>query len=155
MKTRRIIVEVICFVLLMNWFYEGIYKVAYWSNFSFYMKHAPLLKPVWQILAYVIPVGEIGLALLFLFPKKRMIALYLSIGGFLVFVFWIMSVYLFTNRLFIPHHGLWDKPTWMQKMLISLGFGWMSLMAIILSTPTMTIKLISSKSLRNTSSNIG
>jgi hypothetical protein len=154
MKTRRIIVEVICFVLLMNWFYEGIYKVAYWGSFSFYIKHAPLLKPVWQVLAYVIPVGEIGLALLFLFPKKRMIALYLSIGGFLVFVFWIMSTYLFTSRLFWPYHALWQNPTWMQKMLISLGLGWMAFIVIVLSTPGMLEKLSSSKVIRHTPINI-
>src|SRR6185503_16572903 len=116
MKTRKVIVEVICFVLLMNWFYEGIYKVAYWSNFSFYIEHAPLLKPVGQVLAYGIPVGEIAVALMFLSPKQKVKALYISIGALMVFVFWVISWHLFTNRVFWPYHALWEKSTWMQKM---------------------------------------
>ena len=154
MKTRRIIVEVICFVLLMNWFYEGIYKVAYWGSFSFYIKHAPLLKPVWQVLAYGIPVGEIALALLFLVPKYRTRALYISIGVLIAFVLWVMSWHLITERLFWPYHAPWNKPTWMQKMVISLGICWIAFMSVILSTPGVLKKIFLSNSLRGASANI-
>jgi len=149
MKTRKIIIEIICFVLLMNWFYEGIYKVAYWSNFSFYMKHAPLLKPVWQILAYGIPAGEIGLALMFLFTKQRVRALYITIGALMVFVFWVMSVYLFAHRVFWPYHALWAKPTWMQKMLISVGLCWGAFIAAMLLNPRISFKRFGPRALRN------
>ncbi len=131
MKTRKVIVEVICLVLLMFWFYEGVYKVAYWGSFSFYIKHAPLLRPVWKVLAYGIPIFEIGLALMFVFPKQRIKALYISIAALLVFVFWVMSAHLFTQRIFWPYHALWEKPTWMQKMLISMGLAWVALVAIV------------------------
>ena len=149
MKTRKIIVEVICFVLLMNWFYEGVYKVAYWGKFSSYIKHAPLVKPVWQVLAYGIPVGEIALALMFLFPRQRVRALYITIGALMVFVLWIMSVYLFTEYLFWPYHALWAKPTWLQKMLISLGVCWVTFAAIILPNQKVSIRRFSSNSMRN------
>lgn len=153
MKTRKVIVEVICLILLLNFFYEGIYKIAYWGNYAFWMKHAPLLRPVWQVLTYVIPVGEIALALSFLAPKFRVRALYITIGVLMVFVLWIMSVYLFTGYLFWPYHALWEKPTWMQKMLISLGLCWMALIAIVLSKGGVSFKRFSSNSLRNTPAN--
>ena len=134
MKTRKIIVEVICFVLLMFWFYEGVYKVAYWGSFSFYMRHAPLLGPVWQVLAYGIPLAEISLALMFLFPKQKLRALYISIGILMLFVLWVMTWNMFTGRLFWPYHALWERPTWMQKMLVSLGLCWIAFVAAILLT---------------------
>jgi hypothetical protein len=134
MKTRKIIVEVICLVLMLNFFYEGIYKVAYWSNYAFWVKHAPLLRSIWQILTYVIPMGEIALALGFMVPKFRMRALYISIACLFVFVLWVMGWHLFTSRIFWPYHALWEKPTWMQKMLISLGMGWLALTAIVMSS---------------------
>lgn len=155
MKMRKIIVEIICFILLMNWFYEGIYKVAYWSNFSLYMKHAPLLKPVWQVLAYGIPVGEIVLALMFIFPKQRVRALYISIGVSMVFVFWIISVYLFTNRLFWPYHAMWKGPTWMQKMVISLGVCWGAFTVIVLASSAGFVKIFPTESMSKASANIG
>ena len=137
-------VEVICFVLLMFWFYEGIYKVANWAGFSFYMKHAPLLRTAWQVPAYAIPIGEISLAVLLLVPKYRSIALYTTIGALLLFVFWIMSVYLFTGYLFWPYHALWDNPTWMQKILSSLVMCWLSYIAVVIYQPIFRIRDISS-----------
>lgn len=147
MKTRKIIVAVICLVLMLNFFFEGIYKIAYWQDFGLYIKNAPLLKPIWQILTYVIPLGEIALALSFLAPKFRFKALYISIGVLIVFVLWVMSSYLFTSRLFWPYHALWQNPTWMQKMLISLGLCWLSFMAVLLSNNNLSFKRYSSNSL--------
>ena len=138
---------------MLNFFYEGIYKVAYWSNYAFWVKHAPLLRPVWQVLAYAIPVGEIVLAFLFLVPSYRVTLLYSIIVLSILFVIWIISVYLFTNYAFWPFHALWKKPTWMQKMLISLGFGWLSCIGIILLKDGFFVRQIMSKTLRNTPAN--
>ena len=148
MKTRKIIIEVICFVLLMNFFYEGIYKVAYWQQFGAYLKHAPLTRYAWQPLTYGIPIGEIVLALSFFKTSFRMRALYISIISFLLFVFWVMCSFLFTNTLFWPFHALWAKPTWIQKMLIALGLCWMAFAAIVLLKSNPSLKR-NSNSLRN------
>jgi len=153
MKTRKVVVEVICFVLMMFWFYEGIYKVAYWSNYEFWLKRAPLLRPIWQILAYVVPAGEIALAFMIIVSKYRKIALYCSIGGNIVFVLWVMSLYLFTHRLFWPYHALWNKPTWMQKMLVSLGLCWSSFTAILLLNSKFLLMNLNENSLRNKPTN--
>ena len=140
MKTRKIVVEIICVVLMMFWFYEGIYKVAYFQQFGFYITHAPLLRSAGGMLKYLIPFGEIGLAVMFMLPKYRTVALYSTIAALLLFVFWIMSVYLFTGWLFWPYHALWENPTWIQKMLISLGICWLSFVVIMLSIPVRTVK---------------
>lgn len=153
MKTRKIVVEIICLILLLNFFYEGIYKIAYWGSFGLYMKHAPLLSPIWQILTYVIPIGEIALALSFLAPSFRGNALYISIVVMVVFVLWIMSVYLFTLRVFWPFHALWEKPTWLQKMLISMGMCWLAFAAIGMSKRGFSFKRLSSNIFRNTLTN--
>jgi len=138
---------------LMFWFYEGIYKVAHWSNYAFWVKHAPLLKPVWQVLTYVIPLGEIILSVMLLFFKYRKVALYGTIGALMISVFWIISVYLFTNRLFWPYHALWNKSTWVQKMSISLALSWLSFVGIILLNSTLSFRGIFSNSLRNKPAN--
>lgn len=153
MKTKKVIVEIICLILLMNFFYEGIYKVAYFQNYGFWLTHAPLLSPIGKILNYVVPLGELVLAIMFIVPSYKKIALYGTIVGLFVFALWIMSVYLFTHRLFWPYHALWEKPTWMQKMLISIGFCWMAFTAIVLSNGGSSFKRISSNSLRNTPAN--
>src|SRR5258707_6534158 len=144
MKSKKILVEVICLVLVLNFFYEGIYKLANLDDYHFWLGREPFLGPVAGILTYSIPIGEILLSLLFLFPATRLIALYSSLIGLILFILWIMSGYLFSHLLFWPHHALWQKPTWMQKMLISLGICWMSFMAIVLSRTGWPVKHVPS-----------
>ena len=155
MKAKKIIVEIICLILLLNFFYDGVYKIAYLNNYGFWLHHAPLLRPVADILTYVIPVGEIVLSLALLIPSYRVSALYSIIGVLIVFVLWVMSVYLFTHRLFWPYHALWQKPTWMQKMLISMGMCWLAFIAVVISKGVFYFKRFSSNSLRNTPANVG
>jgi hypothetical protein len=117
------------------------------------VKHAPLLHPIWQELTYVIPVGQIAMAFTFMLRKFRVKALYLTIGVLMIFVLWIMSVRLFTGYLFWPYHAFGEKPTWMQKILISLGLCWLAFTAILLMNPKLSFKRTSSKSLRNKPAN--
>jgi hypothetical protein len=133
MKTRKIIVEVICFVLMMNWFYEGIYKVANWERFAIWIKHAPLLTPIWQPISYGVPIIEIMVALFFLKTSFSTRALYISMGVLIVYVFWVMAAVLFTHRLFWPFHSLWLNTNWVDKMLISLSLCWIAFIAVLLS----------------------
>lgn len=150
MKTKNLIVEIICLILVLNFFYEGVYKIAYFSNYGFWLYHAPLLRPVAGILTYVIPTIEIGLSLALLTPSYRVATLYSIIGVLIVFVLWVMSVCLFTHRLFWPYHALWQKTTWMQKMLISMGLCWLAFVAVVISKGGFSLKRFSSNSLRNT-----
>jgi hypothetical protein len=155
MNTRKATIEIICFILLMNWFYEGIYKVVNWGNFSSYMRRAPLIHPIWQILSYAIPLAEVGLALLFLFPKQRQKALYLSIGVLLVYVFWVMTWHFFAFKLFWPFHAIWSKPNWTQKMLMSLGLCWVAFIAVVFSAPRSLGKILKSNANQNRAASLG
>ena len=150
MKTRKIIVEIICLILLLNFFYEGMYKLVYIHNYGQWLKYAPFLESVSTLFTYTIPIGEILLSILFIYSRYRIIALNICLTIEILFVLWIMSVYLFSHSLFWPYHALWEKPTWMQKMLISIGLCWLAFIAIILSNPRFSFKRYSSNSLRNT-----
>jgi hypothetical protein len=146
-------VEAICLILILYFFYEGIYKIAYFGNYAFWLHHAPLLKPVAGILQYLIPIGELVLSLSLIAPSYRGVALGITFIVLIIFLSWIMSVYLFTNRLFWPYHALWHKPTWMQKMLISTGLLWLSFIAIIVLRNTPTIHFTRRIDLRKPSAN--
>ena len=152
MKTRKIIVEVICFLLMMFWFYEGIYKIANFRRFELWLQNAPFLALAWRILEWGIPIVEITIAVFFLANKYRSKILYITILANLIFILWAMSFHLFTNRLFWPYHGLGRNPMWRQKMAISIGICWIAFIAIILLKNKRTENIVHSKSLRNTSS---
>ena len=151
MKTRKVIIELICLLLMMNFFFEGIYKIANWARYMHWMKRIPLLEGIWQFIAYGLPLVEFALALLFMKPSQRIKALYLSMVAFTIFVLWVMSAALFSHRIFGPLQHFWPKENWVDKMLIALGLGWMAFGAIILSKPFTKDQKLDSNSLRNIS----
>jgi uncharacterized membrane protein YphA (DoxX/SURF4 family) len=125
--------DLICFVLVLNYFYEGVQKLAYLDVYGFWITHAPVIRKFGSILKYAIPISEIVIAVLLLMPKFRKAAFIASIFMQIGFILWVMSVYLFTGYLFWPYHALWDNPTWMQKMVYGLMLAWMALTGILLS----------------------
>lgn len=154
MKTKKTIVEIICFLLMLHFFYEGIYKITYLSHYSFYITHAPLLSPVGKVLTYIVPIGEIILSVMIMLPRFRKAASYMVIVVQFAFVVWVMSVYLFTHYLFWPYHALWNEPTWMQKMIFALALSWLAFTVIILSGNITLIRNKKLNTLRNTPANV-
>jgi hypothetical protein len=153
MKMRKIFLDMVCFILLIHFFYEGIYKVAYLQDFGIYISHQEIIWPVGAVLKYLIPFGEIGLALLFLVRGYVKVALYTSMIMLMLFVFWIMAVFLFKTTFFWPYQIWWKGMTWMPKMIFSLSLCWMAFMAIIFSKPAEINTKLNTNSLRNRPAN--
>jgi len=132
MKQKEIVQEIISFYLCLSLFYEGIYKMAYWHNFSAWLHHAPLLQSVTGLLGYVIPVWEIALAVCLLIPATRVRSLYITLVILVVFILWVAIWMFFTKRIYWPFHGLWSPATWKEKILISLLNSWLAFTAILI-----------------------
>lgn len=130
MPVKKWLYECICFVLILNFFYEGVQKLAYLDVYSFWVNHAPVIRKFGAMLQYAVPFTEIAIAVLLLIPRCRSMALVTIIAVEIGFILWVMSVYLFTGYLFWPYHALWDNPTWMQKMVYGLMLAWLAFVAI-------------------------
>ena len=125
------VIEVICILLMLNFFYEGIYKIAYLKYWGFWVAHEPLIKSIGIFLKFAIPLIDLALVIGILKPAHRILAMYGIIITQLLFVFWVMSVYLFTGDLFWPYHAFWaDKSTWLQKMSYALLLCWLAFIVI-------------------------
>lgn len=136
MLSKKWLYEFICFLLMLNFFYEGIYKIAHFGHWTFWITSEPFLRSGGFVLKYLIPTFEILIAFSLLTDKKRSIGLYSIIIAEILSIMWIMSVYIFTNYLFWPYHALWEDPSWMQKMIFGLILSWLALVAIVLSFKT-------------------
>ena len=133
MPSKKWIYELTCFVLVLNFFYEGIQKLAYLDVYGFWIAHAPLIRKYGALLQYAVPLVEITIAVLLITPRYRRIAFMAIIVVELVFILWVMSVYLFTGYLFWPYDALWGNPTWIQKMLYGLVLAWLAFAAMFYS----------------------
>jgi hypothetical protein len=149
MKSKRILLDVVYFLLLLFFFYSGIQKVAYFRNYSFWVGHVPLLKHFPYLIKYTVPAGELVLAALLMFPKKRIWALYGAIAGnflFVLYIFWTVWVKGFFFPLYEPW---WRHENWFQKLLITLALIWVLVILILAEKKFMPIKKYFPKILRN------
>lgn len=150
MTIKKWIYECICFVLTLNFFYEGVQKMAYAGVYGFWITHAPLIGTFGTVLQYTVPVIEIAIAFLLIISRCRKIALVMVILVEMLFILWVMSVYVFTGYVFWPYDALWNNPTWMQKMAYGLLLSWFALIALLYTSKKEKGKNL----LRNTSAHV-
>ena len=132
MKIRHSIADILVFLLVLDLFFEGIWKVAFWRSFSVWIHYAPFLKPVWAPLAYAIPTIEIATAISLLLSKLRQRVLVIVISLELCYILWIALFHAFSHRLCWPYQELWKGPTWIQEAVKALSIGWLALISRLL-----------------------
>lgn len=133
MLSKKGLYDFIILLLILNFFYEGIQKLAYLEVYGFWITHAPIIRRLGLILKYAVPLSEISIAVLLMIPRYREIGFIAIVVMEIGFILWVISVYLFTGYLFWPYHALWDDPTWMQKMVYALMLAWLALGGLVLS----------------------
>jgi hypothetical protein len=151
MKKQQWLYEIICFILILNFFYEGIYKIAHFNSYSFWVTHTPVLHHVAPFLKYFVPLAEVAASVMILTPYTRNAALYSIIIGEVAMILWVVYTLIFTGWLIFPFYTLWNNPNWMEKMLYALLLSWLALTVILLANN----KTFDTKNLlRNTSANV-
>jgi hypothetical protein len=114
--------------------YAAVTKILDFQNFQVQIGQSPLLSAFTTCVSYGVPLVELILVLLLLFPKYRWIGLY---GSFLLMV--MFSAYIFTilnYSSFVPCScgGILEKMTWNQHLIFNIIFVVLGALAIILQS---------------------
>lgn len=133
MKRTKIIVGVICLILMMNFFYGGLYKIVNISSYKFWLANAPLVEHFPKVIQYIIIPGEMILPILFWVPSCRVFALNCTWFGMLLFVVYIFYFHIFTHYLVFPFYAFRDNQSWFIKIIFSLLLSWLAFIGIILN----------------------
>ena len=127
MKTRQHIAEILLFIVVLDLFFEGIWKITFRSSFSAWLHNAPFIKPFSTPLTYAIPIVEIATALCLLVSKFRIAALNIIILLEFSYIIWIALFHAFSYRLCWPYQEWWEKPFWIREAAIALTVAWLAL----------------------------
>ncbi len=125
MSVQKFIGEIICFVVALCLFYEGLYLLFRVDQFDLWLKYLPLMNKIHIPLSYVLPLVEIILALLMLWSRTRRIALLIMLVGCIGFLLYLTLSLLLSNKFFLPFHPYWTFMKWFHKMLIVLSVSWL------------------------------
>jgi uncharacterized membrane protein YphA (DoxX/SURF4 family) len=142
MKKREVIIEVICFLLIVLFVYAAANKLMDVQKFKVQIGQSPLLTDIAPFVAWFIPITEIGVALMLAIPRFRMVGLYASFSLMVMFTTYIIAILNFSAHVPCSCGGVLENLGWTEHLFFNIGFTGMALMGVILlSNPQMNFRM--------------
>jgi hypothetical protein len=132
-KQAVLIVDIISAAILLLFLYTAVSKLLDYQHFKSVLIMSPLLRPLAGIIAWALPVGEIGIVLLLVFQKAKLKGLYTAFITLVVFTIYIIYMVIFTPRLPCSCGGVLKSLTWSQHIVFNLFVLLLITIAILLS----------------------
>lgn len=120
MKNKSIY-EVITSLLILLFAYTALSKLIAYKQFKSVLKQAPLLGAHAELIAGLVPAGELVLVVLLLIPKTQLAGLrasFLTLAGFTVYLIYML---LASNNLPCQCGGVISTLTWKGHVAFNLG----------------------------------
>lgn len=129
---QKVIIESICFVLIMLFVYAAFSKLFEYNTFKIQLQDSPIVRPIASIVVWLIPTTELVVAGLLTIKYYRKTGLYFSFFLLLIFTLYISSMLLSGIHLPCSCGGIIENLTWEQHLLFNLFFLVLALVGIVL-----------------------
>lgn len=133
-KKAAFIIDLISASILLLFLYTAVSKLLDYDHFKSVMILSPLLHPFAGIIAWALPIFEIGIVLLLLFSKTKLNGLYTAFVAIVIFTIYIIYMIIFTPRLPCSCGGILKSLTWTEHIFLNLFLLLLIGIAIVLST---------------------
>ena len=134
MKTKQWIIEIIVFLLAGLFLYTAVSKLMDFDKFIWQINNQPFDNRLTPFLTHFLPVAELLLTGLLLWPKTRMAGLYGS--GLLLTVFTVyiaLVTFNFYPRVPCGCAAAFEHLSWPQHLIMNASFTVMAFTAIYLT----------------------
>jgi hypothetical protein len=119
-------------LLLLLFLYTSLSKLVDHETFKNVLSASPLLKPVAGIVAWLLPVTELGIVVLLFVPFLRIKGFYASFILISLFTLYLIYMIAFTPNLPCNCGGVLKLLSWQQHVFFNLFFILLSLTGILL-----------------------
>jgi len=121
-KTREIIVDITVYLFIILFMYTAASKILTVKSFASTLAKSPLIGSYNMFIAYAIPITEIIISIILIFPFIRKAGLYASFLLMTVFTAYLAYMVLSGNKLPCHCGGVISTMTWQQHIWFNLGF---------------------------------
>lgn len=128
MKSKQITVDIICILFIVLWVYACLSK---WTNpeFTNQLNKSPYLEGLFGFVSVVLPLGELIIAALLLFPATQLLGLYLSLFTIVLFTGYI---YAMVNLSYYKPYSILSELDWNTHIILNLAFCLFAVTGILL-----------------------
>ena len=133
-KTKKILLEIICLLLVVLFIYAASNKMMDYANFKRQLGLSPLLGDFANLVAWVIPTIEIIIAFLLIIPEFKVWGLYASFILMSLFTAYLFIILNFVDAKDIPCScgGILNGLGWRKHIYFNLFFVFISAIGIIM-----------------------
>lgn len=131
MKARRIIVDLISMLFMVLWVYAAINK---WMDpeFGTQLHKSPYLDRVADLVQLTLPAGEMLIALLLVFPRTKLLGLYLSFFTMFLFTGYIYAMLHYSFYTPCSCGGILSKLDWDSHLIFNIIFTFLASIGVLL-----------------------
>lgn len=136
MKSSRyittIIVETVCLLYVVLFVYAAVSKLLDFENFRVQLGQSPLLSAFAGWVSLGVPIMELLISLLLIFPRFRLLGLYAAFGIMTMFTTYIVIILNFSSFVPCSCGGVLEKLGWTEHLIFNIIFIALAFIAILL-----------------------
>jgi hypothetical protein len=128
------IIEIICFLFIVLFVYTASSKLLDYEKFRIELGKSPLLTLYAGWVAWLVPIGELLLAVMLTIPRFRTIALYGSFSLMVMFTTYLIVILNFSYYIPCTCGGVIQNMSWNTHIVFNIAFIILSIIAIVLTS---------------------
>lgn len=144
-RTKYYFTEIICLLFILLFIYASASKLMDFQHFRIQLGQSPLLSAFAEQIAVIVPVSEIIICVLLLFPRYKAAGLFAAYGLMVMFTAYIFIILNYTSFVPCSCGGVLEKLGWQSHLVFNLFFVFLAVLGIILYKESGTQKFHSIK----------
>jgi uncharacterized membrane protein YphA (DoxX/SURF4 family) len=133
---KQTYINIIASLFILLFLYAAVTKLMEYDKFTTQLGKSPLIMGYSTILAWLVPVVEIGIALLLIFPRTTLLGLYSSMAIMAMFTLYI--TFIMTLSPYVPCScgGILSQMGWEEHLVFNIAFTLLGIVGIYLKANT-------------------
>lgn len=144
-KVKELLIVGICLICLFLFLHAAYGKIVDHEAFAKGLSKVSFIGAYAEAIAWLVPIVEIGVALLLIIPTTHKMGLYLFTGTMGVFTLYIGSMLLWKEKLPCHCNLFVEKLSWGAHLWFNLAFIGLSVTAILLGRSNLNFKINSNE----------
>ncbi len=125
-------IEIISLLYVVLFTYAAVSKFLDFNQFKIQLGQSPLLTAFAEWIVWLVPITELLITILLVYPKYRLLGLYASFSLMLMFTTYIFLILTFSDFIPCSCGGILEKLGWTEHLIFNMFFIAMAVLAIVL-----------------------
>ncbi|MFP9097749.1 MauE/DoxX family redox-associated membrane protein [Flavobacterium sp. RHBU_24] len=130
--SKRYVIAVISYLYILLFVYASVSKLLDFTNFRVQVGQSPLVGALAEYIIWLVPLTELVIAALLMFPRSQLMGFYLALGLMAMFTSYIYLIINFSSVVPCSCGGILEKMGWTEHLIFNIVFVLMAALAIIL-----------------------